>query len=139
MEKTRNILMMCFWWWLSVAIIIVVLYEGELLETGMLTEDTSMEFLLTTLMELLSLAAVFVGLRMFKKKRIHDDLTTRKALALRFWGLIRLCIIGLPLSLNVLFYYLFMNTTFGYMAIIMALCLPFVYPTLNRCLTETEE
>lgn len=139
MEKTRNILMMCFWWWLSVAIIIVVLYEGELLETGMLTEDASMEFVLTTLMELLSLAAVFVGLRMFKKKRIHDDLTTRKALALRFWGLIRLCIIGLPLSLNVLFYYLFMNTTFGYMAIIMALCLPFVYPTLNRCLTETEE
>ena len=139
MEKTRNILMMCFWWWLSVAIIIVVLYEGELLETGMLTEDTSMEFVLTTLMELLSLAAVFVGLRMFKKKRIHDDLTTRKALALRFWGLIRLCIIGLPLSLNVLFYYLCMNTTFGYMAIIMALCLPFVYPTLNRCLTETEE
>lgn len=130
---------MCFWWWLSVAIIIVVLYEGELLETGMLTEDASMEFVLTTLMELLSLAAVFVGLRMFKKKRIHDDLTTRKALALRFWGLIRLCIIGLPLSLNVLFYYLFMNTTFGYMAIIMALCLPFVYPTLNRCLTETEE
>ena len=131
--------MMCFWWWLSVAIIIVVLYEGELLETGMLTEDTSMEFVLTTLMELLSLAAIFVGLRMFKKKRIHDDLTTRKALALRFWGLIRLCIIGLPLSLNVLFYYLFMNTTFGYMAIIMALCLPFAYPTLNRCLTETEE
>ena len=131
--------MMCFWWWLSVAIIIVVLYEGELLETGMLTEDRSMEFVLTTLMELLSLAAVFVGLRMFKKKRIHDDLTTRKALALRFWGLVRLCVIGLPLSLNVLFYYLFMNTTFGYMAIIMALCLPFVYPTLNRCLTETEE
>ena len=130
---------MCFWWWLSVAIIIVVLYEGELLETGMLTEDASMEFVLTTLMELLSLAAIFVGLRMFRKKRIHDDLTTRKALALRFWGLIRLCIIGLPLSLNVLFYYLFMNTTFGYMAIIMALCLPFVYPTLNRCLTETEE
>lgn len=130
---------MCFWWWLSVAIIIVVLYEGELLETGMLTEDTSMEFVLTTLMELLSLAAIFVGLRMFKKKRIHDDLTTRMAPALRFWGIVRLCIIGLPLSLNVLFYYLFMNTTFGYMAIIMALCLPFVYPTLNRCLTETEE
>jgi uncharacterized membrane protein len=117
----------------------VVLYEGELLETGMLTVDMSMEFVLTTLMELLSLAAIFVGLRMFKKKRIHDDLTTRKAPALRFWGLVRLCVIGLPLSLNVLFYYLFMNTTFGYMAIIMALCLPFVYPTLNRCLTETEE
>lgn len=139
MEKTRNILMTCFWWWLSVALVIVALYEGEVLETGMLTEETSMEFVLTTLMELLSLAAIFVGLRMFKKKRIHDDLTTRQAAALRFWGLVRLCIIGLPLCLNVLFYYLFMNTTFGYMAIIMALCLPFVYPTLNRCLTETEE
>jgi hypothetical protein len=30
-----------------------------------------------------------------------------------------------------------MNTTFGYLAIILLLCLPFVFPTLNRCIAET--
>jgi len=32
-----------------------------------------------------------------------------------------------------------MNPAFGYMAIIQLLCLPFVYPSLNRCIAETEE
>ena len=40
---------------------------------------------------------------------------------------------------NTLLYYIYMNTTFGYMAIIMALCLPFVFPTKGRCLAEIEE
>jgi hypothetical protein len=32
-----------------------------------------------------------------------------------------------------------MNTTFGYLAIMLLLCLPFIFPSLNRCLVETTE
>jgi hypothetical protein len=32
-----------------------------------------------------------------------------------------------------------MNTTFGYMAIIGLLCLPFVFPTMSRCEAEVED
>ena len=32
-----------------------------------------------------------------------------------------------------------MNTTFGYMAIIQFLCLPFVFPSAGHCLAETTE
>ena len=42
------------------------------------------------------------------------------------------------MPLNTVLYYLFMNTTFGYMAIILAICLPFVYPSEARCEAETE-
>jgi hypothetical protein len=52
--------------------------------------------------------------------------------------LIRLLMLLVPLWADTLLYYLYMNTTFGYLGIILALCLPFVYPSMNRCETETE-
>ena len=71
-------------------------------------------------------------------EKIHQELTTGKAAALRSWGMIRLLMLLVPLWADTLLYYLYMNTTFGYLGIILALCLPFVYPSMNRCETETE-
>ena len=51
----------------------------------------------------------------------------------------RLLILEVPMVINTLLYYIYMNTTFGYMGIMLLLCLPFVFPTLNRCLAETSQ
>ena len=51
----------------------------------------------------------------------------------------RLLILEVPMVSNTYLYYMYMNTTFGYLAIILLLCLPFVFPSLNRCLAETSE
>jgi hypothetical protein len=69
---------------------------------------------------------------------VHNDLLQRQETALMKWGQCRLAMLALPLFMNVLFYYLFMNTTFGYMGIILLLCMPFVYPSMNRCRAELE-
>jgi hypothetical protein len=61
-----------------------------------------------------------------------------KAIALRKWGVLRLSMLEVPLLANTLFYYIYMNTTFGYMAIILLICLAFVYPSMNRCLADVE-
>ena len=55
------------------------------------------------------------------------------------WGMLRLLILEVPMVIDTLLYYIYMNTTFGYLAIILLLCLPFVFPSLNRCLAETSE
>ena len=55
------------------------------------------------------------------------------------WGMLRLLILEAPMVIDTLLYYIYMNTTFGYLAIILLLCLPFVFPSLNRCLAETSE
>ena len=44
-----------------------------------------------------------------------------------------------PMVANTYLYYLYMNTTFGYMAIIGLLCTPFVFPTMSRCEAEVED
>ena len=123
---------------IGITVVLIVLFETDVMPSGLMATEKQTEFLLTTLMELLTLASVYMALRLFKFEKVHQELVTRKADGLRRWGLIRLAILLLPMPLNTVLYYLFMNTTFGYMAIILAVCLPFVYPSEARCEAETE-
>lgn len=123
---------------IGITVVLIVLFETDVLPSGLMATEKQTEFLLTTLMELLTLASVYMSLRLFKFDKVHQELVTLKADGLRRWGLIRLGILLLPMPLNTVLYYLFMNTTFGYMAIILAICLPFVYPSEARCEAETE-
>ena len=53
------------------------------------------------------------------------------------WGFVRLAMLAFLVIVNVACYYLYMNASFGYMAIIAAICMLFVYPSLGRCKEET--
>ena len=117
----------------------VVLFETGIIATGIMAGETQSEFLLTSTMELVTLAFAFLSLRLFKFGRIHADLVNRQEKALLKWGYLRLLLIQAPLVINTLLYYLYMKPTFGYLAIILALCLPFVYPSMDRCLAEVSE
>ena len=117
----------------------VVLFETGIIATGIMAGDTQSEFLLTSTMELVTLAFAFLSLRLFKFGRIHADLVNRQEKALLKWGYLRLLLIQAPLVINTLLYYLYMKPTFGYLAIILALCLPFVYPSMDRCMAEVSE
>ena len=121
------------------ALVIIVLFETGELPIGVMAADKQSEFVLTALMEILSLGAAFLGLRLFKFQAIHRDLVSRKERAMWKWGMTRLLILQVPMVINTLLYYIYMNTTFGYLGIILLLCLPFVFPSLSRCLAETTE
>ena len=121
------------------ALVVIVLFELNLLPEGVKADDKQSEFALTSLMELITLGAAFLGLRLFKFKAIHNDLVNRKETAMWKWGMTRLLILEAPMVINTLLYYIYMNPTFGYLAIILLLCLPFVFPSYNRCVSETTE
>ncbi|MBR7031765.1 MAG: hypothetical protein IKI06_11120 [Prevotella sp.] len=117
----------------------IVLFELDVLPAGIKADDKQSEFALTSMMELITLGAAFLGLRLFKFKVIHNDLVNRKERAMWKWGMARLIILEAPMVINTLLYYIYMNPTFGYLAIILLLCLPFVFPSYNRCVSETTE
>ena len=139
MRQTQRILMGNFIITIVVVIAFVILLETEIIATGLMAGDDEMEFIFTTMMELVTLGFIFISLRLFKFKFVHADLIARKEVAMLKWGFTRLMLLQAPLWFNTLLYYLYMNTTFGYLAIILALCLPFVYPSMNRCIAETTE
>lgn len=123
----------------ALTVLVIIVYETEVLMPGVLAGNEQAEFLQTAAMELATLACAFLGLRLFKFRQIHDQLVTLKEPALLKYGVLRLLIIQVPMLSNTLYYYMYMKPTFGYLAIILALCLPFVWPSMNRCLAETTD
>ena len=140
MKNVKNTLTVLLWTVLALALTVVVLFETDVLMFGYYAgSGEQAEFLLTTMMELLTLAVIPLALKLFKFPRVHADLVSRKAEALRKWGLLRLLMLLVPLLVNTLLYYAYANVAFGYMAIIQVIVLPFVYPSMERCQSETEE
>lgn len=138
MKETKNQLMAFFVFAIVFALAAVVAYETGFMEPGLFAERKISEFIFVSLMELLTLGGVFLALRLFKFDKVHDDLVAKKEHALFKWGLLRLALILIPMVGNTYLYYMFMNTTFGYLAIIQLLSLPFVYPSMSRCKSEVE-
>lgn len=129
--------------WAQIAITTLLYICGEFLHADMAIlegADVQVKFVVQTTMILVTLAAIPVALRMFFTSSVRQDLLTHKAPALSKWGVIRLLLLGVPMLVNTCLYYAFgYESSFGWLAVIVLLAMPFVYPTTNRCLSEIEE
>ncbi|MDD7075138.1 MAG: hypothetical protein SPG55_03300 [Prevotella sp.] len=132
MNKTISLLRTVLIANVGVAVVIAALYELDILPPGMLAGRPQDEFLSTISMELITIVFIPVALRLFKTKDVEKRLEEGNIKAFRKWGLLRILMITVPLVLNTLLYYSFMNTTFGYMALILLICLPFIYPASRK-------
>jgi hypothetical protein len=73
--------------------------------------NETIQFLLTTVMEIGTLVCAYLGLRLFKKNQ---------------W--LRLALIVVPLLINGILYLIYRTTPFFYLGVILLLCIPFVWP-----------
>ena len=132
MNKTISLLRTVLIANVGVAVVIAALYELDILPSGILAGRPQDEFLSTISMELITIVFIPVALRLFKTKDVEKRLEEGNIKAFRKWGLVRILMITVPIVLNTLLYYSFMNTTFGYMALILLICLPFIYPASRK-------
>ena len=132
MNKTISLLRTVLIANVGVAVVFAALYELDILPSGILAGRPQDEFLSTISMELITIVFIPVALRLFKTKDVEKRLEEGNIKAFRKWGLVRILMITVPLVLNTLLYYSFMNTTFGYMALILLICLPFIYPAARQ-------
>lgn len=122
----------------GIDLLLVALYETELLPSGWAvgSMQPTADAAVIGMAELLTIALIPLSLRLFKFQKIDTALKQQHEAALWRWGLLRLLMLALPLLGNTLLYYAFMNTSYGYLAIITLLCMPFVYPTRRKCADE---
>ncbi len=96
---------------IAIALGMVVCFETDILAEGALFGTShSVEFLVTTFMELLTIATIPLSLRFVRRDK---------------W---RILLIMVPMVVNTLLYYLYMSVPFGYLAIILLIASVFVYP-----------
>ena len=134
MKETQKILMTTFVASLVCALLLVVVGEIGVLPTGAMAERKSAEFVVLSVMELLTICTIPLALRLFKFNTVKRRLTEPKGLCR--WALVRMLMLACLMIANVLLYYLFMNPAFGYMGIIVFLCMFFIVPTQSRCENE---
>ena len=120
----------------TLAAVVIALFETHLLADGLLAgKDPNREFVVLSVMELLTICIIPVALRLFRFNAVGRRLASPHGL-LRF-GMLRLLMLCVPMLVNAVLYYLYMNVAFGYMGIILFLCMAFVVPTKERCEAET--
>ena len=135
MKRIQTLLMRMFIASVALAALPVVLCETGLLPQGVLAgRQGSDEFIVLCFMELLTICVIPIALRLFRFKSVAKKLKTQRgAFACAMIRLLALCV---PMVANAVLYYLYMNVAFGYMGIILLLCLAFVMPTMERCESE---
>lgn len=138
MNRVQKILMTAFATGLLLTLGVALAGEMNWLPVGAWQGDKGMEFVFLTVMELAVVCLIPLALRLFKFKKIKQQIVEHGDEAHIKWGTIRLDMLLIPMMLNTLFYYLFANNSFGIMAVILFLCLFFVYPSKKRCETEVE-
>lgn len=135
--NTQNLLKIIFGCMIGCSLIIAVLFEGNFLPSGILVGNSQQEFFCILFMELLTICMIPLALRLI---RSGSKTVMRDQDALYIWyrkrAVQRVLMMGLPLFVNTLLYYLFMNVTFGYMALILLICMFFIIPTQARYLKE---
>lgn len=135
MKRTQHILFISAVVPLTIVALAVVLFETDLLPCGVLRgQQVDFEFVAAVAMEVLTIAFIPLALKLFKLHAVAKRLRTPQALLCL--GSLRLAMLTVPMVVNTLLYYLFMNVAFGYLAIILALCIFFVFPSMSRCEAE---
>jgi len=119
MKKKNIYLNILFYSNILIALVLFILFESNILLEGGWTEQPMKEFVVTYTMELLAIDSEKIESKYFL-------LASTRILA-----------IGLPLILNVFFYYLFINTTFAGLSAIHLLALMFVFPSKDRFKNDT--
>ena len=137
MQQTASRLKVLFWATIVAALVVVVLFETESLLPGAWATDKTGEYFAAVGIELYTLLAVPTALRMFRIKAVRRRLVERKEGALLPWGVLRIAMMGVAMVVAVALYYMFLNVSFGYIAIILLISMVFVYPSLERCVSET--
>ena len=138
METIQKKLQLIFWIPIVLSAIIIVSGELDIIPNGILANDKQVEFVIMSMMEILTIIAIPVALKLFKFKAIANKLASDTLLHFERWGIVRLCLLNVPMVINLVWYYLFIGACFGYLSIILFLSLFFVYPSLSRCYNETD-
>lgn len=136
MKKIQERLITIFCGAIGMTLLVILLFETGIICSGELADNKSIEFAVATLMELLTICVIPFSLRLFKMRFVKKRLISPDSLYK--WGTLRLMMLCIPMLINCLLYYLFLNVAFGYMSIILFLCLFFVVPTMERCKSEID-
>lgn len=125
--------------WL-VAILLVVLFESDCLLPGGFAGEDRAVYLAQTLSILITLGCIPLALKLFSIDFIRKRLSVKNGEsslpAYRCWSEVRMFLLAFPLIVNLVLYYLTMEVSSAYCALIVVLAMLFCWPSEARLMNE---
>ena len=138
MKSTQRILAIIYIIFLLSTAVIYLCCELFDIDLGFLVDYKQLNIVVQMIIIIITLSGVPLSLRLFKFKRVKNELHDNSSLNLKKWGMLRIFILGSLLVVNTLLYYLFgCEPSYGYLSVIVLISMLFVMPTMERCLAET--
>lgn len=135
MRETLKKLKIAYWTLVIILVLGLLLIETDVVPVGVLAgiDEGTTEFVFQTIATLVTLAMVYMSLRLFRFKAIASRLKTDYGK----WSMIRIAMLGLSGVLSLAGYGLFLNVSFEYLLFLVFIALVFITPTEKRYLSET--
>ena len=139
MNQIIKQLKLLFYLIVGVSLLLMAVVEFLLLDIagGLFADDKQFEFVYQSFMILLTLGGIYVVLRFFKFEGIKKRIQEHQLTAYSRWSLIRMLVLEGIAILNIGGYFLFVNSSFVYLWLIIILSFSFLYPTRERLINET--
>ena len=139
MSQIIKQLKLLFYLIVGVSLLLMAVVEFLLLDIagGLFADDKQFEFVYQSFMILLTLGGIYVVLRFFKFEGIKKRIQEHQLTAYSRWSLIRMLVLEGIAILNIGGYFLFVNSSFVYLWLIIILSFSFLYPTRERLINET--
>lgn len=131
-DKTGRQPLAAYFCTIGASLLLMLLFETGVLESGWLAAERQTEFVVATVMVLVTIGCAPLSLRFPHFSRVADAVKSGKCSLQGGVFTIRLMLLGIPMLANTLLYYAFMSPRFGYMAIILLLCMLCIYPSVNN-------
>ena len=101
-------------------------------------EDPQLDFIFLTAMELITLCVIPFALRLFKFKWVKKLIKKQGTKGLLDLKASQILMLSSPMILNAIMYFLTRQVAHFYLAVILFLCMFFIYPSQERLNNELE-
>ena len=129
-KAVTRIMQAQYGFYIGIAILLVVLYQSDIILEGAYAANFGMQYILETIGILTTIALVPLSLKLFSVKlaKIKESGAEESLQLYQQWSTVRLMIIALVTYLNILIYYMTLNSIGGLCALIgltaSVFCLP---------------
>ncbi len=117
---------------IGASLLLMLLFETGVISDGWMAVEKQTEFVAATVMVLVTMGCAPLSLRFLHFKRVAEAVESGRWNAQGNVFVVRLLLLGIPMFANTLLYYAFMSPRFGYMAIILLLCMLCIYPSVDN-------
>ena len=126
------------WWYTAILAIGIFVLVSFLFNDMIFTEDPQLNFIFLTAMELITLCVIPFALRLFKFKWVKKLIKKQGTKGLADLKASQILMLSGPMILNAIMYFLTRQVAHFYLAVILFLCMFFIYPSQEQLTNELD-